>query len=116
MSPNLKALGQAVYERRSMLGLTQDQVAARGGPSDTTLTRIEAGEPPVPMAATLRKLDVGLSWTPGSARRVLDGTGVWEESGYSPADLAEDYEDVTLDDHWIHSVSTARDVLLWAIE
>lgn len=114
MSPNLEALGQAVYDRRSQLGLTQDQVTKRGGPSDTTLTKIENATT-TPSPSTLRKLDAGLAWTPGSARRVLDGTGTWEESGYSPADIEGDV-DVTPEDHWIHSVSTARDVLLWAIE
>lgn len=72
--PALKRFGDIVRERRQALRLSQEDVTARGGPSDTTLTKIENVEwNPTRPNETLRKLDVGLGWEPGSARRVLDG-------------------------------------------
>lgn len=44
-----------------------------GGPSNSTLTAIEAARGPAPSRSTLRKLDRGMNWSPGSARRVLLG-------------------------------------------
>jgi hypothetical protein len=44
-----------------------------GGPSNSTLTNLEAGTADRISPATLRKLDTGLRWAPGSAARVLDG-------------------------------------------
>ena len=59
-------------ERRDYLGLRQDQVAARGGPSTTTLTKVENGTSRA-NPGTLRKLDVGLGWEQGSATRAVSG-------------------------------------------
>lgn len=75
MTHGLEALGRAVRTRRTQLGLTQEEVNAHGGPSDTTLTKIENGEGANPAASTLRKLDTALRWRPGSAQRVLEGEG-----------------------------------------
>jgi len=47
-------------------------MAAHGGPSSTTMSRLERGIAP-PSAKSFRKLDVGLSWEPGSAKRTLNG-------------------------------------------
>ncbi|AZF98784.1 immunity repressor [Gordonia phage Maridalia] len=67
-------LGTLVRQRRAELGLTQKDVHQAGGPTDTTLTKIENGEwTPGNRKNTLRKLDAGLSWTTGSAARVLAG-------------------------------------------
>lgn len=55
------------------LRLRQDELAARGGPSTTTLTKVENAVPPSPASVTLRKLDAGLGWTAGSASAVLAG-------------------------------------------
>lgn len=70
--PDLFRLASAVRARREELDLTQDQVALAGGPSNTKLGQIENGVGAV-AAATLRKLDKGLRWKPGSAREVLAG-------------------------------------------
>jgi transcriptional regulator with XRE-family HTH domain len=67
----LKKFGAAVLHRRHELQLNQLEVAQRGGPSTSTLTKIEAGLPPVPSSKTLRKLDDGLGWVGGSAYRLL---------------------------------------------
>ncbi|EOM75952.1 hypothetical protein Rrhod_2706 [Rhodococcus rhodnii LMG 5362] len=65
--------GDYVHRRRRALGLTQDEVTAAGGPSDAAQTRAENGTGPAPSAETLRKLDLGLRWEPGSAARTLAG-------------------------------------------
>ncbi|WP_157129147.1 helix-turn-helix transcriptional regulator [Nocardia amamiensis] len=69
----LKRFGNIVRERRLELGLTQDEVTERGGPSDKRQTKIENGQPPVPSVTTLRNLDVALEWEPGSAAATLRG-------------------------------------------
>lgn len=73
---DLQRLGDAVLRRRQELNdRTQTSVTEHGGPSDTTLSKIEKGLPPPPSSATLRKLDLGLDWEPGSAAAVLYGRG-----------------------------------------
>ena len=69
----LKRFGRIVRERRKELDLLQDDVAARGGPSDKRQTKIENGRPPVPSVTTLRNIDVALEWEPGSASATLRG-------------------------------------------
>lgn len=73
MSSKLKRLGRYVLARRESLGLTQGQVAERGGPSDTTLTKIENGTGPLPSKVTLKRLDKALEWEPGGAHQILEG-------------------------------------------
>lgn len=78
MSEHAQEFGRLVLRRREELSLTHDQVADAGGPSDSTLTKIEAdGGPAAVRSDTLRRLDVGLRWQPGSAKRA------WE-SGAEP--------------------------------
>ncbi len=66
-------LGKYVRERRAKLGMTQADVTAAGGPSDTTLTGIENGTAASVSPATLRKLDRGLNWPPSSAKQLYAG-------------------------------------------
>ena len=63
-------LGIAVKNRRIELGMTLKEVAAAGGPSDTTLAGIENGAAVKLSPSTLRKLDQGLQWKPGRAREI----------------------------------------------
>jgi hypothetical protein len=71
---DLERFARIVYERRIALGLTQQEIADAGGPTDTTMTKIENAEwKPGNRKTTLRKLDVGLQWETGSAQRVLAG-------------------------------------------
>jgi transcriptional regulator with XRE-family HTH domain len=70
--PDLARFGAIVKARREELGLRQDQLSDRGGPSTTTLTKVENASG-VPADVTIRKLDVALRWQPGSARRTLHG-------------------------------------------
>lgn len=67
-----KRLAAYVVRRREERAWSQIDVWRRGGPSNSTLTKIESGDW-VPFAATLRKLDAGLGWRLGSAQAVLDG-------------------------------------------
>lgn len=73
MSRNWQRLARAVSARRAELGVSQDTVHDRGGPSDIVLGRIERDEDPRPRNDTINKLDAGLEWQPGSAQRVLAG-------------------------------------------
>lgn len=66
-------LGEAVKARRARLGRTQVDVWQAGGPANSTLTSIESGAQTVISTVTLRKLDTGLSWEPGTAARILNG-------------------------------------------
>lgn len=83
---DLERFGRIVYSRRTELGMTQEQVAKAGGPTDTTMGKIENSEwTPGNRKTTLRKLDIGLRWTPGSAARTL--------AGGDPVPLSEDAGD-----------------------
>lgn len=72
-SAKLRRFGKIVHARRMTLGLTQVQVADRGGPSDKKQTQIENGTPPAPAVSTLAKIDIGMQWKPGSAAAALHG-------------------------------------------
>lgn len=70
---NRVRFGQIVRARREELGLTQDDVAAAGGPADTTQTRVENADGDEPRLSTRNKFDKPLRWAPGSAARVWTG-------------------------------------------
>lgn len=73
MTEDLKNLAKHVKARRAEMDWTQLDVGSQGGPSNTTLTQVEAAKPPAPTRATRDKLDKGLRWKPGSAKAVLAG-------------------------------------------
>lgn len=73
MSSTAQRFGEVVLARRRELDLSQLDVWQAGGPSNTTLTEIENGRVHTLTRTTARKLDAGLHWEPGSARRVWDG-------------------------------------------
>lgn len=72
--PPLAHLADAVKSRRRGLGLTREALRLAGGPSDSTLARIESPESTTafPRPSTLARLDVALAWEPGSAASCLD--------------------------------------------
>lgn len=72
--PPLAFLADAVTTRRRALGLTRVGLRAAGGPSDSTMSRIETptGSTTYPRPSTLDRLDVALRWRPGSAAGCLD--------------------------------------------
>lgn len=73
MSTNAEHLARHVRARRDELELSQLDVWQAGGPSNTTLTEIENGRLHNLTRTTARKLDIGLQWETGSARRAWEG-------------------------------------------
>jgi transcriptional regulator with XRE-family HTH domain len=66
-------LASAVRARRDELGLTQEQVAAAGGPSTATMRLIESALAQSYRQRTFRQLEEALGWERGTCRRVLAG-------------------------------------------
>ncbi|WP_224153475.1 helix-turn-helix domain-containing protein [Mycobacterium avium] len=66
-------LGEAVRERRIELGLTQEQLAERGGPSTPTLRAIENNRAGRLSPRLRRSLERTLQWSAGSVDQVLAG-------------------------------------------
>lgn len=97
-------LARHVLARREDMDWTQLDVHARGGPSNSTLTTIEGGSEvaQAPLSrTTLRKLDKGLGWERGSAKRVLAGGEprvALDEDRRDAAWLREILPDMELDD------------------
>lgn len=73
MSSNPKRFGEIVEQRRLELELTQLEVQAAGGPSNTWQTLIENGRLENLTRVTAKRVDAGLRWEPGSARNVWNG-------------------------------------------
>jgi len=71
--PRWEQLAVAVKAARGMR--SQKAIADAGGPSDTTISKIEANEwrPTRAVEETLRKLDQGLAWGAGTAAGILAG-------------------------------------------
>ena len=82
--PDWLRLGTYVRERRTELGLTQEEIATRGGPSTATLRLIEGGKGPF-RAKSLRQLADALHWTPESPRAIT--------AGREPAEVLELHQD-----------------------
>lgn len=70
-------LGRTVAARRLALGLSQEALVTRGGPSHQTVRNVERGMECRPM--TLANLDRALDWRAGTAARALAGTATEEE-------------------------------------
>lgn len=73
MPANAENLKRWVLARRAELDMNQMEVWMAGGPSNTTLTKIENGLLETLTRTTARKLDAALKWEPGSARRAWEG-------------------------------------------
>lgn len=88
MPENNQALAEAVTSRVRELGWSQTTVAARGGPSTTSLTKITGGIGRL-SPKMLAQIDRGMDWTAGTAARILAGQPVAELSltGISNDDL-----------------------------
>ncbi|MDF1705049.1 MAG: helix-turn-helix domain-containing protein [Aeromicrobium sp.] len=73
MSDEYARLGRLIRERRDRLGLTQADLASRGGPSTTTMSKVEYGKLiPIPRQ-TRAKIEASLDWAPGSVIAVIEG-------------------------------------------
>ncbi|WP_131725095.1 helix-turn-helix domain-containing protein [Mycobacteroides immunogenum] len=66
-------LARYVAARRAALGISQEEVEARGGPGAKTFGLIENGGATSMTPRTIERLDKGLLWTPGSTRATLNG-------------------------------------------
>lgn len=73
MAQDIRALGPLVRARREELGLSQEDLAAIGGPSTTTVSKIENGEAKAIRHRTALDLDRALGWRMGSTEDVLYG-------------------------------------------
>jgi transcriptional regulator with XRE-family HTH domain len=102
MEQNMATLGEAVTDRRRALGLSQEDVAALGGPSTTTLSKIEHGEARSIRRRTAQDLERALQWERGSVDVVLAGgapteiegtetteRGTWPRVASEPVDLSQ---------------------------
>lgn len=89
-----RRLAAYTRDRRGDLGLTQEELAAAGGPSTATLRLIEGARQPGYRPAILRALERALQWERGSVRAILDGGDPVSEAddltlpGISPAPVA----------------------------
>lgn len=85
---------------------SQQAIHDSGGPSDTTIGKIEAGtwHPTRGVDDTLRKLDKGLGWTVGSAASVLAGGDPTLSSEPETPDEDSEY----VHPGWVHMAT-----LLW---
>lgn len=88
MSTNADHLAERVLARRHQLDMSQLDVWQAGGPSNTKLTEIENGRLQTLTPVTARRLDLGLKWERGSARRV------WEGGEPSPLKVADDLDEL----------------------
>lgn len=68
-----RALAEAVLSRRAVLDLTQEDVAAAGGPSTSTMRLIEGALQDGYTPVILRRLEDALRWKRGSVRDVIAG-------------------------------------------
>ena len=67
-----KALARAFGAYVADHSLTQTDVAARGGPSTTSQTKIQKATEPI-SPQTLQKIDKATGWPPGTSARILAG-------------------------------------------
>lgn len=124
MSEDLQNLADHVKARRLHKDWTQLDVYNQGGPSNSTLTAVEDARTPGPSRSTIRKLDVGLQWESGSARRVLEGgepTPI--DIGESVTPSREDEAtflyrkpDELTNDEWRELIARTEPMVEWEIE
>jgi len=74
MAPDWVRVGSYVAQRRHELGLTQQDIAGRGGPSAATLRKLELGQPKTAYdQGKLARLEKILRWYPGSISSLSEG-------------------------------------------
>lgn len=82
-------LADVVNARMAVLDLTNETIGDADGPSTTTMSKIRNATTDNVSPSTLRKLDTGLRWRPGSARLVaLGGQPVELPAAWDAADMA----------------------------
>ncbi|MEU0539648.1 hypothetical protein [Nocardia sp. NPDC005978] len=68
-------LARIVLARMAAMHRSRRQVHLHGGPTEPTMLKIERGAAHGLTSKTLRRLDIGLDWTPGSAENVYFAGG-----------------------------------------
>jgi len=68
-------LADAVVARMAKLRRSRRQVNLRGGPTEPTMLKIERAEARSLTSKTLRKINIGLDWAPGSAENIYFTAG-----------------------------------------
>lgn len=105
-----RRLAEVVVARMGALHRSRRRVHLRGGPTEPTLLKIERGEARGLTPKTLRRLDVGLDWTSGSAENVYfaggNPTPLKERTGIvaGPPGVYVDAETIT------ELITTAREI------
>lgn len=74
LTPGWGALAYAVQQRRARLGMTQEDISARGGPSTVTVRNIESAASGNFRARTLFQLDEALAWGKGTSQEIVEGS------------------------------------------
>jgi len=72
MPENSGSLAEAVKARIQSKGWSQTTIAAKGGPSTTSLTKITSGQGNL-SPKMLAQIDAGMEWEPGRAAQILAG-------------------------------------------
>jgi hypothetical protein len=104
-------LAACVRERRTDLGLTQEDVRSAGGPSTATMRLIEGALQTSYQPAILARLENALGWRRGSVRRILAGGDPEIADAEPVAAMAQDeHTDLGLQDS-----GDARDSLTTAV-
>jgi transcriptional regulator with XRE-family HTH domain len=88
MMSGWRVLGHAVRDRRLDLGLSQEALAEAAGVSDQTVRRIEHGREAGFRSGTLRQIEKGLGWKPGTARQIAESNAAKDSADW----LADDAE------------------------
>jgi hypothetical protein len=96
---NWEALAAAARDRRTELGMRQQDVAKNGGPSHESVRQIEGALRDSYRRRTLVQLEQVLRWRQGTVDRILDGTAgddpaAWDvnhdgRAGAAPAETME---------------------------
>jgi transcriptional regulator with XRE-family HTH domain len=101
-------LGRTVRTRRLLLGLSQADVIAAGGPSDQTLRELERGESGIYRVRTMAALERVLKWAPGAIEAILKGG--------QPAAYEIDEPKAALVSDWVPEVTSAGQGFLHLLE
>ena len=108
MSSNAERFGLIVKEWRERRDLNQLEVSQAGGPSNTKMTEIENGRLVDLTPLMAKKLDKGLRWVEGSARRT------WLGGEPTPIELAG--ADVAARIAEIEAAAISESTKRWIIE
>ncbi|QFS94559.1 transcriptional repressor DicA (plasmid) [Mycobacterium sp. THAF192] len=68
-----KHLGSCIRERRTRLGLTQEQLANKAGVNTVTVSLLENGRQGPPRGGTTQRLEEALHWKSGAVEHILRG-------------------------------------------